>query len=346
MAAALIYAAPGALASYHSFQIEQLYSNADGTVQFIVLHESAGFSGEEFLTGHTLTSTHAGVTKTFTFPNDLPSDSTAGRRVLIATQAFATLGLATNAGYGEPPPSPPPPPAMGPVTPDYVIPNGFLPTDGGTINYADVDILTYASLPTDGTNALLRSGSISPNVATNFAGSSAMVPAFPVTVVEFYNANLDHFFISASQPDIDALDTGRIAGWARTGQAFKVFPSQAAGGAGVNSVCRFYIPPQHGNSHFFSASPAECSTILAKIPTDPNYSGYVYESPNVFYTALPDTTTGACPSNTQAVYRLFNNRVDANHRYTTDPAIQSQMINRGYIAEGYGPNAVIMCATL
>ena len=338
MAAALIYATPGALASYHTFQIEQLYSNADGTVQFIVLHESAGFSGEEFLTGHTLTSTHAGVTKTFTFPNDLPSDSTAGRRVLIATQAFVTLGLATSAAYGEPPP-PPPPPAMGPVTADYVIPNGFLPTDGGTINYADVDILTYASLPTDGTNALLRSGSTSPNVATNFAGSSAMVPALPVTVVEFYNMNLDHFFVSASQPDIDALDTGRIAGWARTSQGFKVSPSQAVGGAGVNPVCRFYIPPP-ANSHFYSASPAECAQTLQKFPT------FAYESASVFYISLPDTNTGACAPGTIPVYRVWNQRVDSNHRYTTSRAVRDQMVAMGYLAEGYGPDSVIMCATL
>jgi hypothetical protein len=43
------------------------------------------------------------------------------------------------------------------------------------------------------------------------------------------------------------------------------------------------------------------------------------------------------------VYRLFNNRVDANHRYTTDPAIQAQMVALGYIEEGYGPTATIMC---
>ena len=351
MAAALIFAAPGVLASFHALQIEQLYSNADGTVQFVVLHEVFGLNDEEFLRGHTLTSTHAGVTKTFTFPNDLPGSSTAGRRVLIATQGFATLGLVSSA-VTYPPPPPPPPPGPPPPPPpmgtgaDYIIPNGFLPTDGGTINYADVSLMSYASLPIDGTNALFSSGSISPNLATNFAGSSGRAPALPVTVVEFRNAGLDHYFLSASQPDIDALDTGRIAGWARTGQAFKVFPSQAAGGAGVNPVCRFYIPPQHGNSHFFSASTDECAAVLGKTTTDPNYSGYIYESPNVFYVALPDTTTGACPSGTQAVYRLFNNRVDANHRYTTDPAIQAQMINRGSIAEGYGSNAVIMCATL
>jgi len=45
------------------------------------------------------------------------------------------------------------------------------------------------------------------------------------------------------------------------------------------------------------------------------------------------------------VYRLYNNRADTNHRYTTSLAIRSQMIAKGYIPEGYGPNAVAMCAS-
>jgi len=310
-------------AEFHTFQIEQIYSNADGTIQFVILHESVGSSGEQFLVGHALSSTHAGLTKTFVFPKNLPFISTANRRVLIATQGFASLGL---------------------VTPDYVIPNEFLATDGATLNYAGVDQVTFASLPTDGVNAIGRGGTTIPNAATNFAGTAASVPALAVGLAEYYNPSLDHFFVSDLQPDIDALDSGRIAGWARTGQSFNVFPSQASGGAGVNPVCRFYIPPEHGNSHFFSASPAECSDILQKTMSDPNYSGYIYETPSAFFVALPDTTAGACPAGTIPVYRLWNQRADSNHRYTTDLAIKAQMIAKGYVAEGYGPDAVIMCA--
>ena len=35
---------------------------------------------------------------------------------------------------------------------------------------------------------------------------------------------------------------------------------------------------------------------------------------------------------------------DSNHRYTTDAAIKTQMIAKGYVAEGYGSDAVTMCA--
>jgi hypothetical protein len=113
------------------------------------------------------------------------------------------------------------------------------------------------------------------------------------------------------------------------------------GGPGVNPVCRFYIPPPHGDSHFFSASPQECADTIAKFPR------LTQESPNVFFIALPSTSgtnAGACPAGTVPVYRVFNNRADANHRYTTDRATRDQMVARGGVAEGYGDDAVIMCA--
>jgi hypothetical protein len=88
----------------------------------------------------------------------------------------------------------------------------------------------------------------------------------------------------------------------------------------------------------------ECAAVLSKVGVDPNYSGYVYETPSAFYIALPDRNIGVCPSSTIPVYRLWNQRADSNHRYTADPSIRDAMVSRGYVAEGYGPNAVAMCA--
>jgi hypothetical protein len=45
-------------------------------------------------------------------------------------------------------------------------------------------------------------------------------------------------------------------GWARTGNAFKVYTDPASN---ANPVCRFYIPPVVGDSHFYTASPVECA---------------------------------------------------------------------------------------
>ncbi len=107
--------------------------------------------------------------------------------------------------------------------------------------------------------------------------------------------------------------------------------------SGTSPVCRFYIPPGAGNSHFYSASPEECKAVLAKFP------GFVYESPDVMAVGLPHPATGACPEGGIPVYRLWNNRVDSNHRYTTDISVRAAMIAKGYTSEGYGSDGIAMC---
>lgn len=178
-------------------------------------------------------------------------------------------------------------------------------------------------------------------VAAGFALSLLPAAAQTVTTIEYYHAEFDHFFVSSLAPDIDALDSGRIPGWVRTGQ---VFGAAASAAPNLDPVCRFYIPPAKGDSHFFSASVAECATVLGRIGVDPDYAGYVYESPAAWFTALPDTASGACPVGMVPVWRLWNQRVDSNHRYTAQPGVRGQMLGRGYVAEGYGPDAVGMCA--
>ena len=320
-----------ATASFHTFQITEIYSNADGTIQYVVLREQTGLNGEDLWAGQRLTVTHAGRAKTYAFPRNLPSTFTANRYVLIATQGYVDASASAS--------------EFSFVTPDFVVPNQFFPTDAGSINYAGVDDVSYGSLPTDGDRALYVPPSsaefVDRNVARNFAGAVASMPALAVTAVEYYNAVLDHYFISNLQPDIDALDSGRIPGWVRTRESFFVY---AAPSTFLNPVCRFYIPPQHGNSHFFSASPEECASISDRIGFDPNYSGYILETSAAFYLELPNTSTGACRAGTTPVYRLWNNRADSNHRYTTSLAVKAQMVANGYTPEGYGRDAVAMCA--
>src|SRR6202795_789432 len=118
------------------------------------------------------------------------------------------------------------------------------------------------------------------------ACSAAVTPvrAQSVTVIEYYNTPLDHYFITSLQPDIDALDSGHFFGWLRTRVAVLAFCDHARGGTRGQPLCRIYIPPP-ADSHSFSASHAECAAVLAKIPTDPNYRSFVYETPNAFYIA-------------------------------------------------------------
>ena len=307
------------VAAFATFAIESIYSNADGSIQFVVLHEKSGQLAQDQWSGRTLAMTRPGIARTFTFPVNLPHANTAGARVLVATQGLAALGL---------------------LSPDYVMPDRFLAAEGGTLDFAGADQAAYGPLPTDGATAASRNGASINAVASNFAGDTAALPSLPVSAVEWRNAALDHYFVSDRAPDIDALDSGRIGGWSRTGASFKVWPRAAAG---ASPVCRFYIPAGHGDSHFFSASPAECSAVAAKALVDPNYSGYTLETSEMFFVALPAAATGACPPRTARLYRLWNQRADSNHRYTTSASIKSQMTASGHVAEGYGPDAVAMC---
>ena len=248
----LLAATPAALASFHLFRIEQLYSNADGSVQFVVMHEVSGANGENLWDGIKLTSTSAGTTRTFTFPTDLPSSNTANRRVLIATQGFAALGL---------------------VTPNYVVPNGFLATQSGTLNYAGVDQVTYSSLPTDGINAINRSGTMIQNVATNFAGQSASVSAAAA---------------------VDLNQHGLTGSWyepATSGQGFEVevFSDLSAPGTGLVQVSWFTYDTVVGG-----AERQRWYTLSGPVTSgQPTASLTIYQNTGGNFNALPITTAQA-----------------------------------------------------
>lgn len=315
-AVALALCAPLAHATFHTFRIDQLYTNADGTVQFVVLRESSGSDGENQWAGRMLRTTGgpAGAQQ-IVFPANLPS-GTADRHVLVATAGFAALGI---------------------VTPDYTIPANFLPIGGGTINFAGVDTFAFGPLPTDGVMALARAGVPMQNLATNFAGASGSVSAGPATAiaVEYYNASLDHYFLTHLAGEIAILDAGvTIKGWTRTGQSFAVY---AAVGAGTSPVCRFYIPPEKGDSHFYGRGTAECDATGQQNPSFQN------EDAQFFHVVLP--VAGECTAGLVAVYRVFSNRADANHRYMVDRALRNQMVAKTppWLAEGDGPDLVVMC---
>lgn len=158
--------------------------------------------------------------------------------------------------------------------------------------------------------------------------------AVPVPVVEYYNASIDHYFVTIAPDEIAALDTGLLAGWTRTGLGFK---AHAQAQNGYQPICRFYLPPPAA-SHFYSASPQECAVVQSGNPS------FILESTAVMFLAAPNPVSGVCAAGTVPVYRVWNARADTNHRYTTSLAVRNQMVALGHIAEGYGPDAVIFCA--
>jgi len=141
--------------TFHLYQINEVYSNADGSVQFIELLGTA--NGQEFLTEGSLTVTQGGVTHTFDPATDLPSSATNGKTVLFATAGFEALTG---------------------VAPDYTLPAGFLFTSGSQTIHWGVDTLSVPLLPTEGGLSVGQNGTTSaPNTPENFAGVSGSVPS-------------------------------------------------------------------------------------------------------------------------------------------------------------------------
>lgn len=226
-----------------TFAIVELFSNADGTVQFVQIVDRGRFdcdSGEDQWAGETLVSTGPGPTRTFTFPTNLPSCATSARYVLIATQGFADLGI---------------------VVPDYVIPNGFLQMPAGTVNFAQVSQVTYNALPNDGVRAITNTGLVIPNRATNFTGASGSVA--PVSSVAIHQHGL----------------TGSWYEPATSGQGFEVeiFPDQTAPGAGAAFLSWFTFDAVAGGAErqrwYTLAGPVSSGTPRAALTIYRNTGG-------------------------------------------------------------------------
>jgi hypothetical protein len=186
-----------------------------------------------------------------------------------------------------------------------------------------------------------------PKGPISFQGTLVVGPAVPLnsallSAIEFYRPAVNHYFVTTIADEINLLDSGKTAGWIRTGQALDVVAPAATMPYATSPVCRLYGRPEAGlDSHFYSASRTECQATLDRFP-----NAWIEESPNVFKVVLPDPATGSCPLDTAPIYRLFNGRTDANHRYTKVFAIRVQMVGNGWISEGYGADGVAMCGPL
>ena len=139
-------------AENHKWLISEIYSNADGTIQFVELVDD----GDD--QGHMMAGTTMSTNETnFVFPTNLPGGlSTAGRRILIATAAFAAL--------------------PGAPTPDYTIPDNFLRIFGSTLVLSGSgDEVNYGTLPTDGVTSINRNGAQATNSPRNFFNQSGSI---------------------------------------------------------------------------------------------------------------------------------------------------------------------------
>lgn len=172
------------------------------------------------------------------------------------------------------------------------------------------------------------------SIVAKFKGLGMPQTVLP-TVVEFYNASLDNFFITADPNEQAAVNNGAAGpGWVMTGNNF------IAGGP--SKVCRFYGSLSPGpNSHFYTIDPAECQSLKNIQATTPaTQKRWNFES-NDFSSSI--AANGQCGSGLIPVYRAYNNgfarAVDSNHRITANLAAYQAQLAKGWLAEG-----VVMCA--
>lgn len=148
-------------AFFHLWQVSEVYSNADGSIQFVEFFTT--FGSQQFLLNHQLQTLTDGVPDSiFTFTNDLPvgeNESTADRHFLFGSPGFeAAVGIA----------------------PDYEWTGAFpfihLGVNNGIL-VPGADGIDLTNLPTDGTQSLLGDEvTLATPSPTNFAGDVGTIP--------------------------------------------------------------------------------------------------------------------------------------------------------------------------
>ncbi len=114
--------------------LDEVFSNSDGSVQFVMLQSAKGNGVTGSLAGQTLVASDGSTQHSYTFGSDLPD--VWAHPVLVATQGFADLNL---------------------VKPDFILPNGFVFPRDGTLSLVSGEWcggpVHYDTLPTDGVRA-------------------------------------------------------------------------------------------------------------------------------------------------------------------------------------------------
>ena len=168
---------------------------------------------------------------------------------------------------------------------------------------------------------------------------AAAAPSNVVTAVEFLYQPENRYFLTVDAGEATAIDNGAAgAGWQRTGFTFKAYSTAGEAPTGAVPVCRFYGSVTPGpNSHFFTASTAECQGLKDLQATTPitqprwNYEG------TAFRISEPDSAKN-CAAGLLTVYRAYNNGntrgISSNHRFTTSQAEIQKMVAQGWASEG------------
>jgi hypothetical protein len=306
-----------------SYVIVALYSDQSGDTQYMRLRRNPGTDVPPRLAGSFFTVRHGGVAKRFVIPSDPAPGLAPGEELVFATTDDFSDDLA------------------GSKPPDYILPPRFLPTDGGSIDLNGLNAWDFGPLPIDGSTALLRSGETArPCFSSHLSGTWCVAGGFS-NAVEYVNDGLNRYFITASEPDIDAIESGRLAGWRRTGLGLPVLttsePECCKTPTPPVPVCRYYFPPPMGAAHFFSAFEDECAAVRQRFPEA------LLETRAAFFVVLP-SDDGVCPGSWKPVFRIWDG-LTAQHRYLDSQGRSAleALVRQGWVLEGRGADGVAWC---
>jgi hypothetical protein len=323
-------AGSGSAVGQSTFAITQIFSDLDGGIQYIVLTEMAGSDDQRYFGGLTITSTYNGVAHQFTFADDLASSQTAHMRIVLAAgSGLNDDGKPVSTAFTS--------------CCSYPLPERFLGTAGGTIDFAGIDRFTYAGMPVDGVRALNRDGTIAPT-------SLLSTPRF-VSAIEYENASLGRHFLTANGAEIDRLDRGLVPGWLRTGQSFGVSGTMHSGDIEYHyigaPICAASLAGLDTAAPAAAMDPAACNG-----PTG-QFAPLGGDGDIAFYAAQIDPTTGECPTMlgmvdgdipTSPVYRLVRTTGTADVRYVGDFALRNQLLGQGWLPRGSGALGIAWCS--
>src|SRR5262245_7186388 len=185
VAVALLVLSPvAAIAGIHTWRVGEVFSNADGTIQFVELVESGGGNFETGVSNGGVSS-NAGP-KNFNW-SSTPVANTAFKRYLVGSQTFANL-------TGAPP--------VDAIMPLSVLPFFFQPS-ADTVNFLVYDSCIFAAIPTNGLGSRNCESDTNQtaNSPTNYAGAAGSVIASlaPGLIDNFQNGTGQNWSNGANQ---------------------------------------------------------------------------------------------------------------------------------------------------
>ncbi len=162
-------------AGSHLWDLSEVFTNHDGTIQFIELFQPTSACCEVNMAGKWVRAT-VQMTQ-FDFPANL-TGNTAMRSLLLATAGFAAL--------------------PGAPTPDYIIPDNFFNVSGDTIElyFYDTIAMPLAVIPIDGVTSynkdpMTGTWSVGLNSPTNYASETGSVDAGGLPVADLIRGDIN-----------------------------------------------------------------------------------------------------------------------------------------------------------